>query len=271
MRNVVIMTDFGTNDSYNGIMEGVIKSICPEAVIGYIAPDVKSWSVYSGAYLLYSAYKHFPRRTIFLVVIDPGVGTSRKAIVIKTTNYYFVGPDNGVLFPSANEDGIKEIYEINNPKVFLIRPPSYTFHGRDLFSPVAALLACKVSPEVIGNRISEIKKLELEYYSKRGDTLCLRAVHIDKFGNVALSLRPKTSLPIGSKVSVIVGGHRIEVKTARTFGEVERGDKLIYINSFGFIELAINQGNFGDTFGVKVGDEICLEGLSSLVDSSPSI
>ena len=270
MRNVVILTDFGANDSYNGIMEGVIKTLCPTARITYIAPDVRSWSVYSGAYLLYSAYRHFPKKTVFLVVVDPGVGTERKPLVIKTRNYYFVGPDNGILYPSASEDGIEEVYEINNPKVYATRPPSYTFHGRDIFSPAAALLACRVDPKVFGESLKEIKRLDLEEYSKKGNTVCLRVIHVDKFGNVALSMRPKAPLPIGATIKVTIGSQKVDVKVARTFGDVEKGEKLIYINSFGFIELAVNQGNFSTAMNVEVGDEVCLEGLSFPEDSSRS-
>lgn len=263
MRHVAILTDFGTSDSYNGIMEGVIRGICPQAKVSYIAPNVTSWSVVSGAYLLLSAFKYFPKNTVFLVVVDPGVGTKRRAVVIRTQNYFFVGPDNGVLYPAAKSDGIRKVYEILNKKVMLSDEISYTFHGRDVFSPVAALLACKMSPETVGPELnpSELTTLELEIYSVENNCIKLKAIHVDKYGNVALSLRPKNLIP-GREVKIRVGKRFFDVKTVRTFGDVNPGERLLYVNSFGFLELAINQGNAAYELGISTGDEVCVEPCS---------
>ncbi|MGC9104822.1 MAG: SAM hydrolase/SAM-dependent halogenase family protein [Thermoprotei archaeon] len=268
MRSIAILTDFGTSDVYNGIMEGVIRNLCPEARVNYLSPDVRSWSLYSGTYLLFSSYKYYPKNTVFLVVVDPGVGTRRRAIVVKTKNYIFVGPDNGVLYPAVSEDGIVEAYEITNRRLFLSKEISYTFHGRDIFSPVAALLACKVKPNVVGSRIDpdQLVKLNLTEHYVEGSRLRARVVHIDKFGNVALSVRPR-SLVLGERAKVTVKEKSFVALTARTFGEVVKGERLLYINSFGFLEIATNQGNLAEELGVSEGDEACIEPYS-LVDSN---
>lgn len=159
---VTLTTDFGGH--YLGIMKGVIKSRSPAAEVVELSSEVEPFDVKGAAFVLYSSYRYFPRGTIHVVVVDPGVGSARKAIAVRTKNYTFIGPDNGVLIPASNDDGIVEVREITN-KTLLLREISSTFHGRDVFAPVAAFLAGGGKLEEV-----EIKAGDRTYRARRTGT-----------------------------------------------------------------------------------------------------
>ncbi|WP_369611483.1 S-adenosyl-l-methionine hydroxide adenosyltransferase family protein [Sulfurisphaera javensis] len=259
---IAILTDFGISDNYNGVMEGVIRKINPYVDITYISPNAKEFNIYAGAYMLYTAYRYFQKGTIFLVVIDPGVGTKRKAIIVKTKNYYFVGPDNGVLYPAIAEDGIQEVIEITNPKMYLSKNISNTFHGRDIFSVTAAYLSLNVKLEVFGNQLEKekIEKLSFNFTETTENNkkiYCGKIIYIDHFGNVATSI--KTSIDKRQKILVKHKGKSYEVKIVRTFGQGAENQLLIYSNGYGFLEIGINKGNASIVINANEGDDICLE------------
>ncbi len=256
------MSDFGSSDHYVGIVKGVIERVTDGRVrVLDLTHDVKPFSVRAGAYVLYTSYKVFPRGTVFLCVVDPGVGTKRKALVVVTNNYVFVGPDNGVLWPAASEDGILEAYSIENDNLFM-KPVSNTFHGRDVFGPVAGLIAAGMDPSIVGPRlgVNELVRLELTSACQLDEEGCVHAKvnYVDHFGNVATSLRedclPK--LCDSGYVEIRVRERVFRAKCARTFGDVGIGQMLVYINSFGFIEVAVNHGSASRVLGVDVDDTI---------------
>ena len=272
---IAILTDFGVNDNYNGVMEAVIRKVNPEARIIYISGNVKNFNIYAGAYLLYTSFKYFPKNTIFLVVIDPGVGTNRRPLIIKTLNYIFVGPDNGVLFQAAEKDGIEKIIEINNPKLYLSNIISNTFHGRDIFSITAAFLSLGVDINIFGKelRIDDINKINLITYKVEDKRICGKVAYIDHFGNIA------TSIPIDAVIGKIEYNRLIKItvnnsnymcRFVKTFGYGNENELLIYQNGYFLLEIGINKGNAKDKIDVKEGDEICLE-VYIQEDSSHSI
>jgi S-adenosylmethionine hydrolase len=273
---IAILTDFGIDDNYNGVMEGVIKKINPEVQTIYISGNVKNFNIYAGAYLLYTSFKYFPRDTIFLVVIDPGVGTTRRPIIIKTKNYIFIGPDNGVLYPAAANDGIEKVIEINNNKLYLSKNISNTFHGRDIFAVAAALISIGVEIDIFGRQISheEIIKIKFDYnISER--RICGKIIYIDHFGNVATSI--PANIIINNKIKynqiitfTINNKIKYNARAVKTFGYGNENELILYSNGYFFVEIGINKGSAKDKLNVKEGDEICLEDYTQ-VDFSHSI
>ncbi len=261
MRRVItLLTDFGTQDYFVASMKGVILSIVNDVHIVDISHDVPPQDIKRAAMILWACYKYFPRGTIHVVVVDPGVGTARKPLLIVTRNYFFVGPDNGVLVPAAEDDGIIEVYEIDPEKVSRGRI-STTFHGRDIFAPAAAYLALGLSPEDIGHRCSTYVKLELEKPRKISENEYeAQVVYIDRFGNVYTNMREEHLAKRPRKVTVrLPDGRTVEMPFVRAYGDVEPGKELALINSEGFLELSINYGNFSNKYGLKPLDRVVIK------------
>ncbi len=263
---IAMLTDFGTIDPYVGLMKSVILKINPSINIIDISHDISSFSIRAAAYILLVSKDYFPQGTIFLVVVDPGVGSKRRAVVVKTRNYIFVGPDNGVLYPAIIDDGVLDIRVIENSKLFL-KPVSNTFHGRDIFAPVAAWLSRGLPIDSVGRRIDINDIIELDFNIVKlssiiiDKTLCGEVIYVDKFGNIALNIRLPDfeSLPYGRRVKIIANDRIFYAHTSRTFSLVRRGDIALYINSFKFLEIGVNMGNAAERLGVNIGDKICLE------------
>ncbi|AEB94116.1 conserved hypothetical protein [Metallosphaera cuprina Ar-4] len=266
---IAILTDFGTSDNYNGVMEAVIKKLNREADIIYISPEAKNFNIISGSYLLYTSFRYFRKNTIFLVVIDPGVGTERKPLAIKTRNYIFIGPDNGVLYPSIKADEVVDLHVIDNEKVYLSKAISNTFHGRDIFSISAALLSLRVPMDTLGSKISEDRIQKVDFSVRvENNMICTKVIFIDHYGNVALALRD-AKVKLGMTAQLKVGGRTYQAWTASTFQDRETG-LIVYRNGYGFLELGLNKANASLLLDVKEGDDVCIEG-SILVDFSPFI
>ncbi|MEN2999528.1 MAG: SAM-dependent chlorinase/fluorinase [Acidilobaceae archaeon] len=256
-----LITDYGSTH-YVGVLKGVIKSISPSAEVVDIEHGDWSFSVEAGAYVLLSSYGWFPRGSIFVVIVDPGVGSGRRAIAVEAGDYFFVGPDNGVLSPAVREEGLRRAVALSFERVSALAGPrlrskrelllSYTFHGRDLFAPAAALLHEGVELELLGEQVQEIAELSLE---RRREV-----IYIDKFGNVALGLR---SLPEADAWRVITEEGSFQARRGRTFSDVARGELVIYLNSAGFVEIAVNQGSAAKVLRVRPGDPVKLEPIPS--------
>ncbi len=257
---ITLLTDFGYSDYFVPSMKGVILSICPDATIVDITHEVPPQDVKRGAMILWACYKYFPKGTIHVAVVDPGVGTERKPIIVKSRNYYFVGPDNGILIPAAYDDGIEAVYEIDIYKVSRGKI-SKTFHGRDIFAPTAAMLACGVDVEDIGYRVDRYVVLKIEKPRKISDRVFeVQAVYIDRFGNVYTSLRESDIVEKPSKIGVTLpDGKYIEVPFVDAYGRVEIGRELALINSEGFLELSINHGSFSHKYNIKELDKLIIE------------
>ncbi len=259
---ITLLTDFGLNDPFVGIMKGVIYNINPQAKIVDLTHNIESYSIRQAALILLASYKYFSKGTIHVVVVDPGVGGKRKAIAIETTNYYFIGPDNGVLLPAAKDDGIVKIINLSN-KTFFLNPVSYTFHGRDIFAPCAAYLSLGINIDTFGERlnIGDVEDLSLNIIDKYSDHIVAEVIHIDKFGNLVLNVRGEVLLnrvKFGDLVQLNVHGKEVSVKFVRTFSEVSKHSPCLYIDSFGLLELGVNMGNAREFFKLNIGDKICL-------------
>jgi len=266
-RSVGIISDFG-NNLYLGIMKAVIKQVSDGVEIIDIDNSVPSFSRLAGSYIIYTSYRYMPKGSVILAVVDPGVGSDRKAIVVETKNYKFVCPDNGIVYEAALEDGVSNIYNIDVTKlrtylakrydVFSRHDISSTFHGRDVFAPVAALLAGGYDIDAFAKPISfyEIERVRIKDFTRgtRGE-MKLKVIYIDKFGNVVLSSRfEDLGLSLGDKV--LLSGREIGVH--EKFSDVERGAFILYKNSFGFAEIAQNMGNASESLGLEIGKYVDL-------------
>lgn len=251
MKIVTLLTDFG--DFYPGVMKGVILSIAPEVRIVDIAHNVEPQNILQGSFLLYHSYRFF-KKAIHVAVVDPGVGSDRKAIAIETTNHVFIAPDNGIAYPAAKEDGIKRVLEIDTSISELVGELSTTFHGRDIFAPAAAL-AAKGELEKYCSEIDEIERLELFDYSIDDRTIECRIVYIDRFGNLVTNLKRDA---IGNAKGFYFSG--IEFPLVRTYADVKVNEPLALIGSFNTLELSVREGNAAEMLGIKrEGTKIRLE------------
>lgn len=263
---ITLLTDFGYKDHYVAVMKGVILSICPEANIVDITHNIPKFDVRAAAYVLRATIQYFPAGSIHIAVVDPGVGTSRKEIVIRTRNYILVGPDNGVLTLAAMRDDIKEIRVIENRKLTLPRTSS-TFHGRDVFAPVAAHLARGVPLVEVGRAINEI---ELPSFAKplvKGKTIEGEVLYVDDFGNVVLNIEEELLREVGigcdTLLRVVFGSTTLKLKLLPSYGYAKEEEPLLLINSEGFLELAVNKGNAVKIFGLQPGVKVHIENVFS--------
>jgi S-adenosylmethionine hydrolase len=258
-QTIVFMTDFGVVDDSVAICRGVMYSIMPEVRIVDLTHQVRPFSILDGARFLYGATPYYPAGTVFVVVIDPTVGSTRKAIVAESKRgQYFVLPDNGLLTLVEQRDGIEGVREITNTDWMIGTKMSSTFHGRDIFSPVGAHVArgedwTKVGPEM---PVASLVRLELKAarLDDRGATAEVIATD-GPFGNLVTNLDADDFLKLGYQrgqdVPVKLGDKEMKIKFVRTFSDVALGQPLLYIDSRGHFALAVNQGSFAAVYGVK--------------------
>lgn len=249
------MTDFGMRDYFVASMKGVILSINPLATIVDISHEVPPQDIWTGAFILKSAYKWFPRGTIFVAVVDPGVGTERAPLLLETNRYFFVGPDNGLLSLAAEEDGVKAAYKIE------VRLPatSTTFHGRDVFAPAAAYLSLGVPPHILGSPLSSWKRLEAPRAAVKDGALYATAIYSDRFGNVYTSAGASEILQLaayGDWLCVEAGERSFRARLVETYGRAQPGDLVAVINSEGYLEIAVVMGNAREALGLKPGTRL---------------
>ncbi len=246
---VTLLTDFG--DYYPGVMKGVILKINPKAIVVDISHSVEPQNVLQGAFLLYNAYRFFPN-AVHIAVVDPGVGGSRKAVAFECRNHIFIAPDNGIAYPSAKEDGIVDVWVIDEKKTSEVTGVlSNTFHGRDVFAPAGAYASIGMLKEIAYPYEGKPVKLEIFDYSFEGNRVKCKVIFIDRFGNVVTNLRE-----VRGRYVVYEG---IKIPVVRCYEDVRRGEALALIGSFNTLELSVREGNFAELFGVKSGDLIELE------------
>ncbi len=252
---ITVTTDFGLQDHYVGVMKGVIAGINPDARLIDISHEVRSYEVAHGAFVIAQAYRYFPAGTVHLVVVDPGVGSERRAIVAAAAGQFFVAPDNGVLSQVfEREEHTVRVIDVDR---FALKPTSRTFHGRDVFAPVAGRLSLGTPFEYVGEVTCDYVRLEpttpklIEPGHWRG-----RVLNIDRFGNIFTSF-PSELLersPVGFRIEL----GEIEVATvAESYAAAPEGTPFIIAGSSGYLEVSINQGSAGEQAGV---------GLSSVLD-----
>lgn len=231
---IALLTDFGTKDYYVGAMKGVILSINEKAKVIDISHEIEPQNVESASFVLESCYKNFPKKTIFVAVVDPGVGSERKAILIETEDYYFIAPDNGLLsFVSENAENF-HVFELTNKEYFAVNV-SNTFHGRDIFAPVAAHLSVGIKPASVGAEIKEIVKFkENSADPENAVSLEAKIVHIDRFGNLVTNLQ-KENLPAKFTVEV---GEKVIDKICRFYAEAKESELIMIFGSSGRLEIS---------------------------------
>lgn len=253
---ITLITDFGLKDGYVGAMKGVIFRINPEARIVDITHEVEVHNVFDAAFVLAAVYRFFPRGSVHLVIVDPGVGSNRRPILIETEEYYFVGPDNGVFTFVSEFSEIKRIITISEPKYLLPRI-SDTFHGRDIFAPVAAYLTRGVDPGEFGSPLKKYKKLRIPRPRKKGKEILGEIIQIDKFGNLVSNITEESigELLLGKGYQIIVGGRKIS-RLSSSYSGVKKGRILAIFGSSGFLEISVNQGNASRALSLGKGDLI---------------
>lgn len=258
---ITLLSDFGLRDSYVAEMKATILSICPEACIVDISHEVRKFDIRMGAFLLARAARYFPKGTIHVAVVDPGVGTERRPIIIESKRSFYVGPDNGVLMLSARREGVKHVYMIKNPK-YMLKEVSRTFHGRDIFSPAAAHLANGVPPSEFGPEIFNPVTPSFIEPKIFEDLVEGEVIHIDDFGNIVtnISYGKMKSLGIreGDQLTIKFRGKTFNVRLCTAYGEVQLYMPLAIIGSCGLLELSVNQGNASKYFNANIGDKIFL-------------
>lgn len=256
---ITLTTDFGLRDPYVAEMKAVILNIKPNAKIIDITHEIEKFNIRMGAYVLASAAPYFPKNTIHVVVVDPGVGTKRKPIIIKTKNAYYIGPDNGVLVLAAKNEGILHVYEISNREVMLPKV-SDTFHGRDIFAPAAAYLANGTALARFGPEIHDIVVPEFTKVVKQKDRVTGEILHVDGFGNLITNIgkRELKLMDVNETVNIRLKGRKLKLKLCKSYASVKLGEPLAIIGSHNFLEISVNQGNASERFNVKVGDKITL-------------
>jgi S-adenosylmethionine hydrolase len=261
---IVFMTDFGTLDDAVAICKGVMLSIAPEARIVDLTHHVTPYSIADGARFLARTALYFPRGTIFVGVVDPGVGTVRHAVIAKSKRgQYFVVPDNGLLTPIEERDGIEGAREITNPAWRLPGPVSATFHGRDIFAPAAGHLARGDDWSGAGPEVAHLARLALQTAIIAADGIKGRVVALDgPFGNLITNVKADLFQKLGYRlhdpVPVRIGSLNLTVPFVTTFGEVPVGQPLLYIDSSGLLAVAINQGSFAQVHDITPPVEIFL-------------
>jgi S-adenosylmethionine hydrolase len=252
---ITLTTDFGSSDHFVGVMKGVIAGIARQAQIVDITHEVSAFEVSDGAYTVAQAYRFFPRKTIHVVVVDPGVGSARRPILAEMGGQYFVAPDNGVL---------SMIYSREQPRVrhisaerYFLKPVSRTFHGRDIFAPVAAHLAAGVVPARFGKRIEDFLKLTLDQPSRTGKRAWTGTVlKVDHFGNLITNLHIDEFGDVRTRPFEMNIGLETISRLALTFSEGNQGELFVIAGSSGYLEVTANQSAAAKRLGCGVGSPV---------------
>ena len=265
-RIITLTTDFGTRDGFVGTMKGVILSINPDATIVDITHEIAPQDVEQGAFLFAASAKYFPPNTIHVVVVDPGVGSARRAIVVQAGEAIFVAPDNGVLTEAisnlqlANGNSGIRVVHLNKPKFWLLRV-SNTFHGRDIFAPVAAHLSLGTPLEAMGEPITDWVTLPRVLPMRRADGAIIgRVTQIDRYGNIVTSIAQEMLRDVDpARVVVEIAGKRI-AGLKRTYADGAEGELIALISSSWTLEIAQCNGNAAETLGILYGSEVVVWG-----------
>ena len=253
---VTLLTDFGTADGYVGAMKGVLMQSLPNAKLIDISHEIKPFNYRQAAFALLNYAFYYPKETIHIVVVDPGVGSERKGLVVKTSNYYFVGPDNGVFSFVYQKDKF-QAYEIDLLKFG--SEISATFHGRDIFVPAAVRILKKEKLEDFCHPINHVSSFYEPYSQANDGRIALKVIHIDHFGNLILNFNKSNWNDFGkpSKVKLQINDFLI-FGIKHSFSDVDQGELVLIWDSQGFLQLAQNKGNAASTLQMKVGDTLRL-------------
>jgi len=254
---ITLLTDFGTADYFVGAVKGAILSINPRALIVDITHEIAPQDIDAAAFTLLASYQTFPAETIHVVVVDPGVGSTRRPIIVSAGKQFFVGPDNGVFTYIYDREAKHRTYHVNKKKYFR-QPTSTTFHGRDIFAPVAAALSTGVKPQAFGPSITDAVRLEnsLRPVVQTHGRIEGRVIHIDRFGNCITNLT--RDVIKGAPEMLLIKEKQIR-SFREFFSDASAANELFAIwGSAGFLEIAINRGSAALTLGVKRGEPVVL-------------
>jgi S-adenosylmethionine hydrolase len=265
---VTLLTDFGTRDYFVGAMKGALLSVSPRAQVVDLTHDVAPHDIAEGAFTLLNAYHTFPPQTVHIAVVDPGVGSARRPLLVVTRTFYFVGPDNGLFSYVCEREGEVQVFQLTNEKYF--RPAvSSTFHGRDIFAPVAGALLNGVSPAELGPQITDYVRLApLAPAQIDDDTIAAAIIHIDRFGNCVTNIT-RAELPdetIARGLVLQVGAHYVR-SFRRFFTEGSFGAREIFAiwGSAGFLEIAAARDSAARLLGVVHGQRVIVQSPKSQV------
>jgi S-adenosyl-L-methionine hydrolase (adenosine-forming) len=256
---ITLLTDFGTRDHYVASMKGVILSINPRCTLVDITHQVRAHDVGEAAFILTNAYSYFPAGTIHLCVVDPGVGSPRKAILMMAGDHFFVGPDNGLFTLVAWREKIKGVIGLAHPRFFL-PSVSATFHGRDIFAPVAAHLSLGVNPQAFGSITEDWVKLRVPQPRRRGKMLLGEIIHTDTFGNLITNVteRGVSEFTRGDPFLIRVGRRTLR-GMRKGYWEGKPSEVMALIGSGGFLEISVRGESAQKALRLKKGDKIQIQ------------
>ena len=254
MTLITLTTDFGTSDPWVGIMKGVIASRAPGIAVIDVTHGIPPQDVLAGALVLRHAVPYFPRDAVHVAVVDPGVGTTRRALCVVTDRGLLVGPDNGLL--SLVEGDVRRIVELTDERFFL-SPRSATFHGRDVFAPVAAALASGTAAAVLGSELTDMERLGVPAPVADGDRIRGQVIYVDHFGNLVSNVSDDMLARRGD-VTITVREARVQ-GVASSYAAVAPGEPVAVVNSWGLLEVAVREGSARAALGARVGDAVVVE------------
>jgi len=259
MKIVTLLSDFGLRDGYVAQIKGTILEDCPDTTIVDISHEIERHNIPMGSFVLETTTPYFPKDTIHVAVVDPGVGSARKSIVVECETAIFVGPDNGLMARASEKSGLESIYEIREQE-FLRKPLSSTFHGRDVFARVAGMIASGRRPGEVGPRISELEKLPISPPRLLEKKLFCQVLHVDTFGNIITDADDKLvrriPLEFGEHVNIWLGKRKLHAQYARSYSEVGKGALAVLLGSQGFLEIAVREGSARDKLDVNPLDKL---------------
>jgi S-adenosyl-L-methionine hydrolase (adenosine-forming) len=252
---VTLLSDFGERDGFVGIVKGIVLGICPTATIVDLSHDVPPQDVTSGALILASAVGYFPERTVHLAVVGPGVGTTRRPILIETDRFVLIGPDNGLLSVAADAAPVRRVLHLDRPEYFS-PSPSHTFHARDVFAPVAGHCARGVECTSLGSALDGFARVSIPEVRRLEAALEGQVIHVDRFGNLMCNIRREdlTDFP-EPELSISIGGVRI-AGISTHYSAVREGKPVALWNSWGRLEIAIRNGSASRHLRARNGDRI---------------
>lgn len=252
---ITLTTDFGTADWFVGVMKGVLLGLNPRIQVVDLTHEISPGDLPAGAFALMTSCRYFPKGSIHVAVIDPGVGSRRQAIAVETEDYFFVGPDNGVLSWALRHQRLRRVVSLENPAYFR-KPVSHTFHGRDVFAPVAAHLTRGVSMSKLGPALRTFQRLKWPETKSSSGIVFGEVLYLDRFGN-ALTNIDATSLEELTVQTLRVGiDRRPAFPVAEYYQAVPQGAPVAILGSSGFLEIAVNGGSAARRLGLKTGTKV---------------
>lgn len=254
VRVITLTTDFGQSDWFVGTMKGVIANINPQVKVIDLSHGISAGDIRAGAFALMAAYHYFPAKTIHVAVVDPGVGSSRKGVVIETARYTFVGPDNGVLSWAVRGEKIKTIRWLENRR-FALPDVSATFHGRDIFAPAAAHLSKGIKVSSFGTKADRLVELPWPEPKLRGKEIGGEVIYIDRFGNAITNISRDDLNRLGAAgTRIFIRGRAIA--TGSCYADAKANHPLALVASAGYLEVAVNGGSAADKLKLRVGSRV---------------